>query len=84
MVGSSEKRTYAWSADGSLTETKHYDAAGSLELKIDYAYDAFGEMIQKSDGTVTSRYAQDGWYSNMAAPIPRDGVLLQRPGGSYR
>ena len=52
VVGSSEKWTYAWSANGNLDEVKHYNSSGTLVLDVTYEYDAFGEMIQKSDGTV--------------------------------
>jgi len=58
--GSSEKWTYAWSANGNLTEVKHDNSAATLVLTVDYSYDAFGEMIQKNDGTVL-RFCQDGW-----------------------
>ncbi len=67
--GSSEKWTYAWSADNKLTEVKQYDSAGSLALTVDYSYDAFGELIQNDDGTYVTKYGVDGWNPNMSSPI---------------
>ena len=43
-------------------------------LDVTYEYDAFGELIQKSDGTVTSRYGADGWNTNMAAPTSNENM----------
>ena len=68
------KWTYAWSANGNLTEVRHYNSAGNLVLTVDYSYDAFGEMIQKNDGTVLSRFCQDGWNANMfPSPLAGEG-----------
>ncbi len=36
-------------------------------VEVDYNYDAFGEMIQRTDGSLVSRFCQDGWNSNMPA-----------------
>jgi hypothetical protein len=54
-----EKWTYAYSANNLLTEVKHYDLLGTLVLTVDYKYDAFGEMIQKDDGTVVTKFGKD-------------------------
>ena len=43
-------------------------------LTVDYSYDAFGEMIQKNDGTVVSRFCQDGWNANMPAPLGNENM----------
>jgi len=52
-------------------------------LTVDYSYDAFGEMIQKNDGTVVSRYEQDGWNSNMLpSPLGGEGLGVRGPIGN--
>lgn len=65
--GSSESWTYAWSASSRLTEVKHYDSSGTLDLTVDY--DAFGEMIQRDNGTIVERFIIDGGNSNMPRAI---------------
>ena len=77
------KWTYAWSANGNLTEVRHYNSAGNLVLTVDYSYDAFGEMIQKNDGTVLSRFCQDGWNANMfPSPLAGEGSGVRGPIGN--
>jgi RHS repeat-associated protein len=72
-VGSDEHWTYAYNNKNELTEVKHYDSSNSLELTVDYQYDVFGNLIKEAAttgaGTTTTKFAVDGWNSNMAAPI---------------
>jgi hypothetical protein len=78
-----EKIADAWSANGNLTEVKRYNSAGSLVLTVDYSYDAFGKVIQKNDGTVVSRFVQDGWNSNMLpSPLGGEGLGVREPIGN--
>jgi RHS repeat-associated protein len=70
---SDEHWTYAYNNKNELTEVKHYDSSNSLELTVDYQYDVFGNLIEEAAttgaGTTTTKFAVDGWNSNMAPPI---------------
>jgi RHS repeat-associated protein len=73
--GSSEKWTYTYSANNLLTEAKHYNTAGTLDLTVDYKYDAFGEQIEEDvNGTAFAKFGIDGWNSNMASPIGNENM----------
>jgi RHS repeat-associated protein len=69
----SEKWTYTYSANNLLTEADHYNTGGTLDLTVDYKYDAFGEQIEEDVGAGNlarfARFGIDGWNSNMASPI---------------
>ena len=47
-----------------MTEAQHYNSGGTLVLTVDYSYDGFGNLIEESAGTLTTKYAVDGWNPN--------------------
>ncbi len=67
--GSSEHWTYAYTANNNLTRVQHYDSSNSLDLTVDYKYDAFGSLILRDNGTTITKYAVDGWNPNATGSI---------------
>ncbi len=67
--GSSEHWTYAYTANNNLTRVQHYDSSNSLDLSVDYKYDAFGSLILRDNGTTITKYAVDGWNPNATGSI---------------
>jgi RHS repeat-associated protein len=75
--GSSEKWTYTYNPSNELTEANHYTSAGTLDLNVDYKYDAFGEQIEEDvNGTAFAKFGIDGWNSNMARPTGHENMKV--------
>jgi len=74
-VSSAESWTYAWSSTNELTEAKHYDNFGSLSQTVDYAYNAFGDMVDQSivSGAKT-RFAYNGWNPALPTPVGNENM----------
>ncbi len=66
---------YGYNSVDELTSAKEYaedprvygTGGNPVLVEVDYSYDAFGEMIQRTDGSLVSRFCQDGWNANMPA-----------------
>jgi RHS repeat-associated protein len=70
---SDEHWTYAYDNKNELTAVKHYNSSNTLVLTVDYKYDVFGNLIEEDAtngvGTTTTKFAVDGWNSNMASAV---------------
>ena len=64
-LSTNESWTYAWDATNELTGVAHYDASGSLVLKMTYKYDAFGQMISRTSNGSTVNLGIDGWNASV-------------------
>jgi YD repeat-containing protein len=60
---------YTYNHANQMTSAKHYTAAGALDRQVDYAYDAWGNLIQRTEdpdgagaqAAAVERYGVDGW-----------------------
>jgi RHS repeat-associated protein len=70
-ISTSWKWTYGYNNANEMTSAVETNASSVVQLSVAYKYDVFGNLIEEDvtvgATTTATKFAQDGWNSNMAA-----------------